>query len=101
MALSPEEEILRSKLENMQALISAPTQYKGRLNELLSQMRMQRNQWNLTNINDYALDPDSTEEMKTFLSMQQKAMSFLIETANRDMETLKDIHTKMSEIVQS
>lgn len=101
MALSPEEEILRSKLENMQALVSAPTQYKGRLNELLSQMRMQRNQWNLANINDYALDPDAAEEMKTFLSMHQKAMSFLIETANKDMDVLKDIHTKMSEIVQN
>lgn len=57
VALSPEEEMLRSKLENMQALVSAPTQYKGRLSELLSQMRMQRNQWNLTNTVDYALDP--------------------------------------------
>lgn len=57
VALSPEEEVLRSKLENMQALVSAPTQYKGRLSELLSQMRMQRNQWNHTNTVDYALDP--------------------------------------------
>lgn len=57
VALSPEEEMLRSKLENMQALVQAPTQYKGRLSELLSQMRMQRNQWNLSNTVDYALDP--------------------------------------------
>lgn len=57
VALSPEEEMLRSKLENMQALISAPTQYKGRLSELLSQMRMQRNQWNSTNTVEYALNP--------------------------------------------
>lgn len=28
MALTPEEEALRSKLENMQDLISAPTQFK-------------------------------------------------------------------------
>lgn len=57
VALSPEEEKLRSKLENMQALVSAPTQYKGLLSELLSQMRMQRNQWNLSNPVDYALEP--------------------------------------------
>lgn len=55
--MSPEEEKLRSKLENMQALVSAPTQYKGLLSELLSQMRMQRNQWNLANPVDYALEP--------------------------------------------
>lgn len=57
VALSPDEERLRSKLENMQALLQAPTQYKGLLSELLSQMRMQRNQWNLTNSVDYALEP--------------------------------------------
>lgn len=57
VALSPEEEKIRSKLENMQALISAPTQYKGLLSELLSQMRVQRNQWNLSNPIDYALEP--------------------------------------------
>lgn len=57
VALSPDEEKLRSKLENMQALVSAPTQYKGLLSELLSQMRMQRNQWNLSNPVDYALEP--------------------------------------------
>lgn len=60
VALSPEEEVLRSKLENMQALVSAPTQYKGRLSELLSQMRMQRNQWNLSNAVEYALNPGET-----------------------------------------
>lgn len=43
----------------MQALVTAPTQYKGLLSELLSQMRMQRNQWNLANPVDYALEPGS------------------------------------------
>lgn len=57
VALTPEEEELRSKLENMQARVSAPTQYKGRLSELLCQMRMQRHQYNMTNTSDYALDP--------------------------------------------
>lgn len=28
LALTPEEEALRTKLENMQALVSAPTQFK-------------------------------------------------------------------------
>lgn len=116
--------MLRSKLENMQALVSAPTQYKGRLSELLSQMRMQRNQWNLANTVDYALDPgesdfaiklirfeeklpnlfisstESADEMKTVLSMHQKAMTVLIETANKDTEILNNIHNKMKEIVR-
>lgn len=56
MALSPEEELIKTKLENMHALVSAPTQFKGRLGELLSQMRMQRNQWGSAGTNEYTLD---------------------------------------------
>lgn len=56
VSLSPEEEIIKTKLENMHALVSAPTQFKGRLSELLSQMRMQRNQWGSAGSNEYTLD---------------------------------------------
>lgn len=102
VALSPDEEMLRSKLENMQALVSAPTQFKGRLSELLSQMRMQRNQWTSASGggNEYALDRDSSEEMMTFLSMQQRAMQLLIETVNADMSALKVISEGMAEIMR-
>ena len=37
--IQPEEEKLRIQLEALQAEMSAPTQFKGRLNELLSQVR--------------------------------------------------------------
>jgi nuclear pore complex protein Nup54 len=99
-ALSPEEEIIRSKLENMQALVSAPTQFKGRLSELLSQMRMQRNQWaHVGAAAEYTLDKDSSEEMKSFLGMQQKAMNFLIETVNRDLKDLSIIREGMVRMI--
>lgn len=117
MALSPEEEALRSKLENMQDLISAPTQFKvsffgdplkflkkklsqGRLSELLSQMRMQRNQYALSGAHDYTLDKDSEEEMKHFLTMQQKAMEALIETINKDLKALEIITKGMPELIR-
>lgn len=100
-ALSLEEEISRSKLENMQALISAPTQFKGRLSELLSQMRMQRNQWSSGGSNEYILDKDSTEEMKNFLSMQQKAMTYSIETVNKDLNALKIIIDGMKQLTRA
>lgn len=54
----------------MQALVSAPTQYKGRLSELLSQIRMQRNQWNLTNTVDYALEPGKLNKFFLHLFFQ-------------------------------
>ncbi|XP_058461582.1 probable nucleoporin Nup54 [Malaya genurostris] len=102
LALSPEEEIIRSKLENMHALVSTPTQFKGKLSELLSQMRMQRNQWaHAGGGNEYTLDKESSEEMKSFLTMQQKAMAFLVETVNKDLKDLKVISDGMARLIQS
>nr|XP_029709804.1 probable nucleoporin Nup54 [Aedes albopictus] len=99
--LLPEEEMIRSKLENMHALVSTPTQFKGKLSELLSQMRMQRNQWaHAGGVNDYTLDKESSEEMKSFLTMQQKAMQFLVETVNKDLKDLKVISDGMSRLIQ-
>ncbi|XP_065086535.1 probable nucleoporin Nup54 isoform X2 [Ochlerotatus camptorhynchus] len=99
-ALLPEEEMIRSKLENMHALVSTPTQFKGKLSELLSQMRMQRNQWtHAGGTNDYTLDKESSEEMKSFLTMQQKAMAFLVETVNKDLKDLKVISDGMSRLI--
>lgn len=63
-------------------------------------MRMQRNQWNTSNVAEYTLDKDATDEMKSFLSMQQKAMSFLIETVNKDMKSLRIISDGIKEIVR-
>lgn len=101
LALSPEEEMIRSKLEAMHALVSTPTQFKGRLSELLSQMRMQRNQWaHAGGINEYTLDKESSEEMKSFLTMQQKAMAFLVETVNKDLKDLKIISDGMGRLIQ-
>lgn len=100
--LSSEEEAIRTKLENMHTIVSAPTQFKGRLNELLSQVRMQRNQWRSAGIaNEYTLDKDSAEEMKNFLTMQQKAMALLIETVNKDLKDLKTIQDGMSKMIQA
>ncbi|CAO1315005.1 unnamed protein product [Diamesa hyperborea] len=96
LSLSPEEECIKTKLENMNALVSAPTQFKGKLSELLSQMRMQRNQWASAGTNEYTLDKDSSDEMKNFLTMQQKAMELLIETVNKDMRDLKIIAEGMN-----
>lgn len=39
---------------------------------------------------------DSSDEMKNFLTMQQKAMELLIETVNKDMRDLKIIAEGMN-----
>ncbi|KAH8370582.1 hypothetical protein KR093_004254 [Drosophila rubida] len=100
-ALTPEEEALRTKLQNMQAVVSAPTQFKGRLSELLSQIRMQRNQFASNGCNDYTVDKNAEDEMKTILTMQQRAMEFLKETVNKDLEALDIIIKGLPELQQT
>lgn len=82
-------------------------------------MRMQRNQW-AHSISEYTLDQgedlkeylyklislcystftDSSEEMKSFLTMQHKAMTLLIETVNKDLKDLKIISEGMGALLQ-
>ncbi|KAI8038730.1 hypothetical protein M5D96_008638 [Drosophila gunungcola] len=100
-SLTPEEEAMRTKLQNMQAVVSAPTQFKGRLSELLSQMRMQRNQFAANGGAEYAIDKEAEDEMKTFLTMQQRAMEVLSETVNKDMKALDVIIKGLPELRQS
>ncbi|CRK96889.1 CLUMA_CG009937, isoform A [Clunio marinus] len=88
LALTIDEETIKTKLENMHALVSAPTQFRGKLSELLSQMRMQRTKWSSAGTSEYTLDKDSADEMENFLTMQQRAMELLIETINNDLKSI-------------
>ncbi|XP_037955724.1 probable nucleoporin Nup54 [Teleopsis dalmanni] len=99
LPLTPEEEALRTKLENMQALVSAPTQFKGRLSELLSQLRMQRNHYQHS-MGEYTLDKDSAEDMKVFLAMQQKAIQTITETVVKDIKALQIIKDGLPELMR-
>lgn len=97
--LLPEEELIRSKLENIQSMVIPPNEFKGRLNELVAQMKIHLNQWYDTGIlNEYSLDEESSEEMKKFLTMQQKAMAVLIETVNKDMKALQVISEGVNQL---
>ncbi|XP_022227777.2 probable nucleoporin Nup54 isoform X1 [Drosophila obscura] len=100
-SLTPEEEALRTKLQSMQAVVSAPTQFKGRLSELLSQMRMQRNQFAGNCGSEYTMDAEAEDEMKNFLTMQQRAMEVLSETVNKDLKALDVIVKGLPELKQA
>uniref|UniRef100_A0A1B6DMA8 Nucleoporin Nup54 alpha-helical domain-containing protein n=1 Tax=Clastoptera arizonana TaxID=38151 RepID=A0A1B6DMA8_9HEMI len=88
-ALRPEEEVLNSQLESLQSKINTPSHFKGRLNELLSLVRMQR----LENSNivkeKYYMDPTTQEEVYKYLSEQHKAMVHVMDTVNSDLKDLK------------
>lgn len=63
MSLQPEEEVLTRRFESMHSQVSAPTQFKGRISEMLSQLRM-RNHIDTQNQERYAMDPIAQDDIK-------------------------------------
>ena len=64
LSLKPEEETLTRRFEAMHSQISAPTQYKGRISEMLSQLRMRRH-IDIQNQERYTMDPIAQDDIKT------------------------------------
>ncbi|KAL6080008.1 Nuclear pore complex protein Nup98-Nup96 [Balamuthia mandrillaris] len=80
-----DEEAFRGKLENLQRELNKPTQFKGRLNEITSFVRMQ---------DDFAqetyepLDEDSLGTIHEFLRQEQQGLSHLNEILKQDTKAL-------------
>lgn len=98
LSLQPEEEVLTRRLEAMHSQISAPTQFKGRISEMLSQLRMRRH-IDTQNQERYTMDPIAQDDIKAYLSMEQQGMAQLIGTINADLESLKIIKDGMSDLL--
>nr|KAG5707790.1 hypothetical protein BaRGS_015950 [Batillaria attramentaria] len=63
-AVQAEEEMLKVKLEQLQVVLNHPTQFKGRLNELMSQIRMQSQGGFGRDEPAYQMDVDMQTEIK-------------------------------------
>ncbi|XP_015122055.1 nuclear pore complex protein Nup54 [Diachasma alloeum] len=98
LSLQPEEEILTNRLETMHSQISAPTQFKGRISEMLSHLRM-RKHVDMQSQERYSMDPIVQDDIKAYLSLQQQGMAQLIDTINTDMESLKVIKDGMADLL--
>ncbi|XP_030765528.1 nucleoporin p54-like [Sitophilus oryzae] len=90
IAIQPEEEILRGRLEVMHVQLNIPKQFKGQINELLSHVKMIENSQKQTEAN-YRIDADAQDEIKQFLKMEQHGITQLINIINNDMKSLKII----------
>ena len=95
--IQPEEERLGAQLEALQAEMSAPTQFKGKLNELLSQVRLQ-SQASAQHVLAAAggekqppLDEFLIEDVKEVLKQQQVGLQALIGVIKEDMADLSVI----------
>ncbi|RZF40093.1 hypothetical protein LSTR_LSTR002496 [Laodelphax striatellus] len=90
VALRPEEDILRNQLEALKTQINMPTHFKGRLSELLSQMRMQRQEaTQRESSGGYVMDPTMQDDIRQYLMMEQNGMAHLIEVIQNDLHDLK------------
>jgi len=87
--ITPEEERLRSQLETIQTKLETPTQFKGKLNELLSQVRLQSQSSVLAGATDkYSLDQFAVADIKTVLKDKQSAISALVNIVKSDLKDL-------------
>ena len=63
-AIQANEEQLRVQLDTIQGELNSPTQFKGRLNELMSQIRMQNHFGAVKSEKKYYIDADLLREIK-------------------------------------
>ncbi len=91
-----EEEKLRIQLEALQSQLSAPTQFKGRLNELLSQVRLQSQVNGLGSGSETHLDQFAKEDVKLLLKQQHEGIQSLVATMKQDLNALELMNEKLS-----
>ncbi|GBP41758.1 Probable nucleoporin Nup54 [Eumeta japonica] len=100
-SLAPEEEALRARLHELATQLAAPPLFNGRLNELLCAVRLQRSASAGASYERYQLDPGAQEDVKQFLSLQQRGMAHLLDTARQDLAALDIIYEGMARLVRT
>ncbi|XP_078325734.1 nuclear pore complex protein Nup54-like isoform X2 [Crassostrea virginica] len=88
-SIQAEEEQLRVQLEKIQLELNHPTQFKGRLNELMSQIRMQNHLAGTRNDVSYQMDPSLQEEIKHLLKQQQEGLKHLVDIIKDDAQDIQ------------
>nr|XP_004472637.1 nucleoporin p54 isoform X1 [Dasypus novemcinctus] len=98
-AIQADEEQLRVQLDTIQCELNAPTQFKGRLNELMSQIRMQNHFGAVKSEERYYIDADLLREIKQHLKQQQEGLSHLISIIKDDLEDIKLVEHGLNESI--
>jgi len=86
--ITQQEEVIRGQLEALQAELATPTQFKGRLNELLSQVRLQSQTAVLSGGEKYTLDQFAVNDIKSVLKDQQEGIQALVSCVKEDLKDL-------------
>lgn len=99
-ALDPREEALLSRLQALQAHLSAPSVVKARLNESLSQVRLRRGV-------DSTAGPGSGlrssamfgDDLRKFLEMEQDGINRLVEVVRSDLSSMRIIQEGLCKLL--
>ena len=92
MATSIDEEQLRTRLEALQTELNSPTQFKGRLNELLSNLRMHGGIGDVGGGSGSRLglgDPVVMTQLRQLLAEQHSGIKALLSVVKEDLGDLK------------
>jgi len=96
LTVTGEEERLQAQLEGVAAELATPTQFKGRLQELLSCVRLQSQTSLLGGQADrYSLDQAAVQEVKAVLSEQQAGIQALMQCVKEDFNDLELVLSKI------
>jgi nuclear pore complex protein Nup54 len=97
-SVQPDEEQLRVQLDSIQTELNTPMQFKGRLNELMSQIRLQSLASSSGGSDtQFSLDPSVLQELRQHLTEQQKGLEHLKAIINEDLEDLSIIEQGLQE----
>lgn len=86
--ITQQEEVIRGQLENLQSELATPTQFKGRLNELLSQVRLQSQTAVLSGGEKYTVDQFAMSDIRGVLKDQQEGIQALVQCVKEDLRDL-------------
>eukprot|EP01097_Dermamoeba_algensis_P009243 TRINITY_DN6449_c0_g1_i1.p1 TRINITY_DN6449_c0_g1~~TRINITY_DN6449_c0_g1_i1.p1 ORF type:complete len:358 (-),score=83.61 TRINITY_DN6449_c0_g1_i1:182-1255(-) len=93
--LESEEHSNRVKLDTLQAELNRPNQFKGRINEISSLIRMMEDV-QMPNYN-VSIDDGSLENIMKFLEQQQGALAHVTDTVKKDGKSLQTIKSLLNE----
>lgn len=91
MALQPEEELLKGRLEMIITQLGLPTQFRGQLHEIRCNMNVSGGAPEVSQNQVYKMDQKIQEEFKQFLKMEQNGIAQLVNIIKDDLHSLKII----------
>lgn len=99
MAIQPEEEMLRGRLEMITTQLGLPTQFKGQLQEIRCCVELYEIPESSLN-QRYQMDAQVQEDIKQFLKMEQNGIAQLIKIIHSDLKSLKVISEGLEKIIK-